>query len=366
MGQSIAKAIGLSTALLLAACAAPSQTPAPTVAPSNNNAGLTLPEGYAASLLVDGLRNPTAMAFGAAPDPLTGGSRRLYVAQLNGGENDGTGQIIAIEAGRNITSVVAEGLMKPTGLAWFNDALYVVAYRSVLMLNADNGRLSPPKTLIADVPFNGRSLGRVKVGPSPDPFTGEAEPRLYFQSTGGGAGTSGFVYSMRLDGSDMRTIARGLKNAFAFTWSLGDGTMYATEIGDSLGAPPVEEVNVMQRDGDYGWPSCAAGIACGNTSAPLATFAPHATPTGSAWWEDKLIITLFGPTDPHVAQIELTKANAVSDFARGLQNPIDALVTNEGTLLIMDFAGSVYEIRRLQPTANALPQPRPSPTPKTP
>ncbi len=59
---------------------------------------------------------------------------------------------------------------------------------------------------------------------------------------------------MRLDGSDLRTIARGLKNSYAFTWALTDGTMYATEIGDNIASEPVEEINVIRQEGDYGWP----------------------------------------------------------------------------------------------------------------
>ncbi len=43
-----------------------------------------------------------------------------------------------------------------------------------------------------------------------------------------------------------------------------------------------------------------------------------------------------GASHPHVAQIDLSNGRA-SDFARGLQTPIDVIVTKQGTLLLSDF-----------------------------
>jgi glucose/arabinose dehydrogenase len=308
---------------------------------------LHLAAGFAATLFAGGLNGPTALAFGPAPDPLNGGSRRLYVAQLNGGENDGAGQIIAIDAEHKTQDVVLDKLAKPTGLAWFNDALYVVSYRDVLKFTAKDGKLSGPQTLVSGVRFNGRSLGHIKAGPSSDPFTGESEPRLYFHSSGGDPAVSGHIFSMRMDGSDQRTLARGLKNGYAFTWSLRTDAMYATEIGDNIADAPLEEINQITLDGNYGWPNCPAEQTCAGVQSPIATFAAHTTPTGIAWWNDSLIVALWGPADPHVTRIALDaqgQAGAPSDFARGLQNPMDVIVTKQGTLLLLDFAGEIWEV----------------------
>jgi glucose/arabinose dehydrogenase len=272
------------------------------------------------------------------------------VAQLNGGENAGTGQVIVIDSAGAKPQVILDNLMKPTGLAWFNDALYVVAHRDVLKFTVVNGKLGAPQVLTRDLPFNGRSLGHIKAGPSPDPLTGDSESRLYFSSSGGVAGASGFIYSMKLDGSDQRIVASGLKNAYAFAWSLADGMMYSTEIGDALVNPPPEEINVIQRDADYGWPACSATQTCAGVDNPIATFPAHSTPTGIAWWEGSLIVALFGPADPHVARIALDaqgNAAAPADFIRGMGNPIDVIITPQGTLLALDFAGLLWEITKL-------------------
>ena len=347
-------AIGALCALL-AGCAVSRPMP---IAPVSH--GLQLPAGYSSSVIAAGLRQPTAMTLGPVPDPLTGGPRRLYVAQLNGGEDDATGQIVAIDESTGAQDVVLTQLRKPTGLAWFNDMLVVVSFRDVLAYSIRDRKLQSSKTFVSGVRFNGRSLGHIRVGPSVDPFTRETEPRLYFHSSGGDSAVSGYLYSMQLDGSDQRIVARGLKNAYATGWDPA-GTLYVTEIGDNIASVPVEEVNIIQQDGDYGWPNCAAGAACSGTLAPLATFPPHATPTGIVWWEGDLIVTLWGPTDPHVARINLS-TGTVSDFARGLQHPIDAIVSKQGTLLLLDYAGSIVEVRRPATTPNIAP-PQPSPTP---
>lgn len=340
------QALAFTLILLVAGCTprviAPA-TPAVPQAPP-----LQLPAGYTANVYAFGLNSPTALAFGSDPDPMTQQGWRLYVAQLNGGENAGTGQVIAIDNAGAKPQVILENLMKPTGVAWFNDALYVVAHRDVLKFTVAEGKLSTPLVLAKDVPFNGRSLGHIKVGPSPDPFTGESENRLYFSSSGGRAGASGFIYSMKLDGSDRQTVARGLKNAYAFAWSLADGTMYSTEIGDAV-MPPLEEINIVKRDADFGWPACPATQTCAGIENPIATFSAHSTPTGIAWWENSLLVTLFGPADPHVARIPLDaqgNAGAATEFIRGMNNPIDVIVTHQGTLLVLGFAGMIWEIKK--------------------
>ena len=158
---------------LLAGCVAPQ--PAPTAATAQK---LQLPAGYSSSVSTSGLQQPTALALGSTPDPLTGGPRRLYVAQLNGGEDAGTGQIVAIDESTGAQDVVLTQLRKPTGLAWFNDMLVVMSLRDVLAYTVRDGKLQVSKVLVSGIRFNGRSLVHIRVGPSVDPFTRETEPRL--------------------------------------------------------------------------------------------------------------------------------------------------------------------------------------------
>jgi glucose/arabinose dehydrogenase len=330
---------------LLAACTSPLTRP--TAAPSTT--ALQLAEGYTATLYADGLSSPSALAWGPQPFPLTRGPRRLYVAQLNGEENAGTGQIIAFDGPNTKPVVVFNNLKKPTGLVWHNDALFVVAYRSILKLTDANqdDTLDKTETWVTDVPFNGRSLGQVDVGP---------DGLLYFESSGGSPSNSGYLYSLKTDGSDsnrnQRVVARGLKNAYAYTWN-PQGEMFTTEIGDNIVNAPFDELNRVVPDADYGWDHCSADVqaqdpsapACAAVQKPMATWPAHSSPTGLAWFGDGLLVALWGPTDPHVAWVNPT-SGAKKDFARGLQYPMDVLPMDKTNVLLLDYAGKIYQITR--------------------
>ena len=340
---------GLAVLAMLAGCASPPSRSTPAISvsavPSANTAtqALQLAAGYTATVYASNLLGPSALAWGPAPDPLTQGPRRLYVTQLNGAENAGTGQILAL-AGPNATPVViASNLQKPTGLAWLNNSLYVVAYRSLLRLTDSDadGTLDHTETLVTDVPFNGRSLGQVDAGP---------DGRLYFESTGGSPANSGYLYSIKPDGTDQRIIARGLKNVYAYAFS-PSGELYMTEIGDALLNPPREEINRWVADADYGWDRCPAELqtqdpsiaACKDVPKPLATFPPHASPTGLAWFADGLLVANWGPIEPQVRWLN-PHTGEVKPFVSGLQYPMDVLPLDDKSVLVLDFAGTLYQI----------------------
>ena len=61
----------------------------------------TLPDGYRAEAVVTGLSGPTQMTFG--PDG------RFYAAQLAGGENSGTGEVLRVD----LATGAQETLLRP-------------------------------------------------------------------------------------------------------------------------------------------------------------------------------------------------------------------------------------------------------------
>ena len=77
-------------------------------------------------------------------------------------------------------------------------------------------------------------------------------------SATGGAPT---VLSLRKDGSDLRVVARGLRNPYGLAFQPGTGRLYATVNGqDEIGTPsdpePAEMLVVVRRGAFYGWPRC--------------------------------------------------------------------------------------------------------------
>ncbi|HEV2120303.1 MAG TPA: PQQ-dependent sugar dehydrogenase [Candidatus Bathyarchaeia archaeon] len=72
--------------------------------------------------------------------------------------------------------------------------------------------------------------------------------------------------------------ALGIRNAFGFDFDSSNGRFIATEAGPSTD----DEINIIVKGGNYGWPTCL-GI-CHNPSFidPIVVFNPVVTPTGIA------------------------------------------------------------------------------------
>lgn len=305
-----------------------------------------LTDGYQSEVYATGLNFPTHLTFG--PDGA------LYVTELNGGEDAATGRIVRIEKSGATPEVVLEKLLKPTGVAFAGDLYYVVSRNQLLVGSYKDGKLSEPRPVFNDtIPFNGRSLGQITLAP---------DGLLYFQSTGSELvwRDSGFIYSMKPGTADRKIVARGLKNAYSFTWNPKTGTMYGTEIGDAnirnVGAPP-EELNVIKRGGNYGWPQCYADQRedaawggnrniCADTDIPLAMFPGQNTPTGIAWFNDQLIVALFNGTPPRLVSVNPNSGKWV-DFSTLSKLPIALLVDKDNGLLVLDYGdGTITRITK--------------------
>ncbi len=309
-----------------------------------------LPDGYRAETLVTGLRSPTQMTFG--PDG------RLWVAQLAGGENAGTGQIVAVDLETQQQTVLLRDLFKPTGLAVTQTDLWVMAgnqlLRAPLLRNGTEGagRL---EVVLQNLPNNGRSLGTLTLTP---------DGGLLFETSGaltasGPQKDSGILWRVNLENpNNPEPLATGFKGAYGHTFA-PDGALYTTEIGDDPmnGAPPSDELNAVKPGANYGWPKCygrrlpaknTGGTSefCQMTQAPLALFAPGATPTSvaaSPFSPGKLFASLW--TLSKVVQVD-AQTGKVTPFITGITLPQDLLVDGN-TLLVSSFAtGTVYRVSK--------------------
>ena len=344
--------LGALTVWLLAACANP--TAPPSLAPTAPSAAdLTLPPGFTAELIADGLRSPTQMIAG--PDG------RLWVAQLNGDENAGTGQVLSINPKTGGRRLQLEGLYKPTGIAAHGGLLWIASGRDLLAapIGAD-ASVGPPEPVLTALPFNGRSNGTLTVTQHGEIIYATSGSRMADAAAPGSATLWALTPQ---DTAHPRTLATGLKGAYGHTVD-AQGRLWTTEIGDDPidnGYPP-DELNLVIPGADFGWPQCAGDREpvvryggnvehCAQTRAPVALFAPGATPTSVAiapWDENVLLVALWNRGE--VVQVKVTPAgdNAsgqVSPFLRGLQNPQHLLVWRDGSLLVDDFAsGAIYRI----------------------
>lgn len=340
---------------VLAGCAIPRSFTGPSSSPAEP-IELTAPLGFAVEVLVEGLNGPTQM--------LAGPDGRLWVAQLNGGENEGKGQVLTINPETGGRRVLLEGLFKPTGIAVHAGQLWIAAGRDLLAapLGADVS-VGPPEPVLANLPFNGRSNGTLTVTPH-----GE----IIYATTGARVGNVAATGSATLwaltpqTPPQPRALATGLKGAYGHTID-AQGRIWTTEIGDDPiddGYPP-DELNLVVVGADFGWPQCAGdqqpvqrydGTAerCAMTRAPVALFPPGATPTSVAiapWDEAILLVALWNRGE--VVQVKVTVEDdnvrgEPAPFLSGLRNPQHLLAWRDGSLLVSDFAtGVIYRLRRV-------------------
>lgn len=306
-----------------------------------------LPDGYRAEALVTGLRGPTQMTFGP------GG--RLWVTQLAGGENAGTGQVVAVDLQTQKQTVLLRNLFKPTGLAVTETDLWVIAGNRLLRAPLTEDGLGGLEPVLQNLPNNGRSLGTLTLTP---------DDGLLFETSGalianGPQKGSGILWKLDLNNpKDPAPLATGFKGAYGHTFA-EDGTLYSTEIGDDPmnGGPPPDELNLVESGADYGWPKCygrqlpakntgGTEAFCQTTKPPLALFARGATPTSvaaSPFDPDKLFVALWTPSQ--VVQVN-AQTGEVTPFITGVTLP-QHLLTDGDTLLVSSFAtGTVYRVSK--------------------
>ena len=338
--------------LLLASCTNPFVAPTPAQGVLRR-ADLVLPAGFTARLITERLHGPTQMIAG--PDG------RLWVAQLNGDENAGVGQVLSINPITGARRVQLEGLYKPTGIATHSGLLWIASGRELLVapIGAD-ASVGPPDPVLTELPFNGRSNGTLTVTPHGEIVYATSGSRL------GNAAAPGSATLWALtpqDATHPRALATGLKGAYGHTVD-AQGRIWTTEIGDDPiddGVPP-DELNLVLPGADFGWPQCAGnrepvtrygGDAerCAQTRAPVVLFPPSATPTSVAiapWDETVLLVALWSRGE--VVQVKVTPdgdnaVGEISPFISGLRNPQHLLAWRDGGLLVSDYAtGALYQI----------------------
>ena len=293
-----------------------------------------VPPGYTVSTYATGLTHPTAVAFG--PD------RRLYVAE-------DIGRIVTVTRGATTPRTFATALETPLGLLWRGRTLYVSQSGRVDALYL-NGRR---RTVLAGLPYRRHQQNAIVAGP---------DGRLYL-----GSGStcdaciehdrrSAAILSFRPDGTDLRVVAIGLRNPYGLFFR--GRNLYVTVNGrDDLGEwEPAEEVVLVRRGRDFGWPACWPSWrlrrlvgACRGVSAPIAYLEPHSSADGIATWRGDLFVAEWGEyySSRHGRRLVRIRRGRVTTFATGFDHPLAVAVDPSGGLLVADWGrGTIYRIRK--------------------
>ncbi len=308
--------------------------------------GLSIRDGLAVELFVDGLRGPTQ--FVVVDDGA------VIVAEINGGENDGTGRVVRVDPATADVEVLLDGLDKPTGLALVGDELWVMERDRLT-----RGLIGGDRRVVADgLPNNGRSQGTLTVLP---------DGRILFDTSGSKRGSSVVDGSGRLftvasadPGARPVEYASGFKHAYAHAVDAA-GVVWSTEMTDGSfdGLPAADEVVAVQEGVDHGWPHCVGdnrpvaefdgdAARCVDVPASQAVFAPSATPTsvavspfseGVLWvalWNERRVVAVG--TDPMLRPVP------VVEVLSGLERPQHLLSMDDG-MYVSDFGtGRIHRV----------------------
>jgi glucose/arabinose dehydrogenase len=321
-------------------CSGEETKEAATAVPATNTAPpFTLPDGFTARALATTFQQPTQFFVQ---------DNQLWLAQLNGGESEGQGQVLRLDLDSGAQTVIVEGLDKPTGIALLDGVLWIATRDALLKLEPDQP--DSLTTVLTDLPNNGRSNGTLTVTP---------DGRLLYETSGTRRDdNSGRLWELDPQTGESREVARGLKNGYAHVFD-EDGRLWITEIGDGSvdGVTFTDELNLVMTGANFGWPTCygreLGGPDCDGVRPAVTVFPDHSTPTGiavSPFADDTLLVALWLTNEVVEIPVSLVDDNAVGEyrpFISDMQNPQHLFTTPDGALWVSEFGtGQIWVVER--------------------
>jgi glucose/arabinose dehydrogenase len=322
-------AAAASAALIGLSTASADQGPPPPTAAS----------GAPVELVGAGVPFPTAFAFAKG---------KVFVAGYGDPEGKAPGGIFVLRGGK---AVKVPGLPGAAGLAWKNGTLYAsIAHSQKLVAwSGWNGSTFATRRVIWSGPprfsgLNGLAIGwdgriYAGVGLTDDGDTKKSN-RPYAQS----------VISMRIDGTDVRTVATGLRQPWQPAFVKGVSRPYVTVLGqENLGRKQPPDYVIVARDGEnYGFPGCnwSNPAACASFAKPVAFFPAHSSPTGIAAGGSTLYVALFSGAGrgPEVVSLP-ARGGKSTRVLTGFAAPVVAVGVSAGYLYAGDLTGSIYRVK---------------------
>ena len=298
-----------------------------------------------------------------------------------------TDKIYAItdKNGKREAKPVLTGLSRPNGIVFHNGTLYIAELSQISKVENIEDKLDQapkPTVIYSDLPKDeAHGWKYLTIGP---------DNRLYFQV---GAPCNicmpsdahAQIRSINLDGSDMKVVARGIRQVVGMDWHPVTHQLYFTENQrDWLSEDfPQDKLNRLANPGkdNFGFPYCHQGnmpdpeFGWGHDckaefTQPLVLLGPHAAPLGMrfytghmfpAAYRGAILIARHGSWNKSnkfggdIVVVKLNKdgtVRSVEPFITGfLQNnsyigrPVDLHVMKDGSVLFSDdWNGAVYRV----------------------
>lgn len=277
--------------------------------------------------------------------------------------------------------VYAKGLDRPHGLAFTDGSLLAAETGAVVELrdNDNDLRADAKRVVTADVPSGGGHWTRsIVIGPD----------RAIYLSAGSSCNSCvekdrRRAAVLRFTGSKAEFFASGLRNTVGIEFHPKTKKLWGVDNGrDMLGDDiPPEEVNLIEKGRDYGWPYCYGRMLpdprlgsverCQKTTAPEVEMQAHSAPLGIAFGyglqfpktiKDSLLIAFHGswnrrePTGYKVVAVPFNDKGMPMakpfdvitgwhDGRKAWGRPVDILVGQDGAMYVSDDeAGAVYRV----------------------
>ncbi|MBO9650915.1 MAG: PQQ-dependent sugar dehydrogenase [Variovorax sp.] len=283
------------------------------------------------------------------------------------------------EKGKHEAKVIIDKMPFATGIEYHNGSLFLATNTHIYRYDNVDGKLDnlgTPTTIYDKLPGGGDHSWK---------FLRIRDNKLYFEI---GApcnicdpGEYGKIYRMNLDGSNVETIAAGVRNTVGFDFDPKTGHLWFTDNGrDWLSEElPNDELNeITGPNQHFGYPYCHQGNIpdpefgwgknCADYKKPNALLGPHAGSLGLKFYNGKMFpakyqgamfIARHGPwnrttkyADISVAWPDGKGGAKVEPFMTGfvennsyLGRPVDFLILKDGSMLVSDdHAGAIYRI----------------------
>jgi glucose/arabinose dehydrogenase/mono/diheme cytochrome c family protein len=309
-----------------------------------DESGLSLPPGFCATIFADGIGHARHLV--AAPNGVVYVNTWSGVYFGNDKPHDG-GFLVALQdsIGKGKADVtqrfgetVQSGGAGGTGIDWYKGALYAEINDKIVRYTLPAGSIvprDPPQTVVAGLPLGGDhpmhpfaidAAGQMYVDLGSATNACQAQNRS-LESPGakpcGELATRGGIWRYDANKTNQafsaaERFATGLRNAEGFAVDSAGQRIFVTQHGrDQLHSNwpavyqleqeatlPAEEVLLLRKGGDYGWPECyydpgqsklvlapeyggdGHKIAeCAGKIAPVAAFAAHWAPDGMAFYD---------------------------------------------------------------------------------
>ena len=345
-----------------------------TFAYYTNALGLTVPVGYSMSVYADlkMLGSPRVLAFDKNGDLYATLTKEGKVVYLPDSDSDSIA---------DKTSVVLNGLVNPHGMIFDNKAMYLAETNQVVRYSFDtqNDVFKLDQRLF-ELPTDGGHFTRtLKL----------IDDKLY-TVVGSSCNVCNEKSQLRaamlvsdITGNNLEVFANGLRNSVFFVEN-SDGTIWATEngrdlMGDNL---PPDEINIIQKGGNYGWPYCFGqqirdntfgnleDLYCQSTQKAKFDLPAHVAPLGLAFipsifstsFSGDLLVAFHGSWNSttkvgyKIVKLSINNGEVtkMEDFITGfmkddnvLGRPVDLLFKDNGSLLVSDdYAKVIYIVTK--------------------